>query len=490
MLLLRLALIHHVAVASLGVPRTASAQDLAPQVEQRIETVEAGLMPAVRIVGEEVKWTLAERMQHHHVPGVSIAVIDSYRVQWAKGYGVADAEQRNPMTADTRFQAASVSKPVFAMACLRLVEQGLIDLDSNVNDKLKSWKVPQNDFTRQQPVTLRELLSHTAGTTVHGFPGYKAGADLPTLPQILNGTAPANTAAVRVDKLPGAGFRYSGGGTMIAQMLIEDVAEQPLADFMHETLLAPLGMTESTYEQPLPEALRPHVASAHDSRGKPIDGRWHVYPEQAAAGLWTTPADLARYVIEVQRAWAGKSSKMCSRETARLMLTPQNGGPVGLGPMIETGDSSPRFSHGGSNEGFCCMFVGLLETGQGAVVMTNSDGGGPLLREVMSAVAAAYDWPDYLPPPRKVADVPAQVLKQYSGLYVVPNIGGVVIKPAGRGRLSAVAIALGKATLYCDSQTSFFSDAPWLSGRFEVNDDGAVELVVSIPAGEFRATKQ
>lgn len=328
------------------------------------------------------------------VPGVGVAVIHGYRIEWAKGYGLADRESGTAVSADTLFQAASISKTLTALAALKLVERRTLDLNRDVNRQLKSWKVPTNQFTRQHAVDLRSLLSHTAGTTVHGFDGYPAGRRLPTLREILDGTKPANSAPIRVDKVPGQGFRYSGGGTMIVQRLIMDATNKQFPELMRTSVLVPLEMSASTYQQPLPPVLRPKAASGYDAKGVRIQGRWHVYPEMAAAGLWTTPSDLARYVIEVELAYEGKSKKVLDREMIRQMLTPQNGGPAGLGPFIANRGKVRQFSHNGGNAGFRCDLVGLLEKGDGAVVMTNSDAGMPLVDEILKSIGAAYGWPN------------------------------------------------------------------------------------------------
>jgi CubicO group peptidase (beta-lactamase class C family) len=247
-------------------------------VQPRIERVEKGLLSAVLVKGNP-GWTIQERMKFYKVPGVSIAVINDYKVEWARGYGVKDIETNEPVTAETLFQAASISKPVTAMTALKRVEQGKISLDQNINDKLTSWKLPDNEFTAKRKVTLANLLSHTGGLTVHGFPGYAVGEEIPTLPQVLDGAAPANTAAVRVDMEPGTKFRYSGGGVTIAQLAIMDIEKKPFPQIAQETVLGPLGMTDSTYSQPLPAETRKKAASGHRGNGKPVEGKIHIYPE-------------------------------------------------------------------------------------------------------------------------------------------------------------------------------------------------------------------
>lgn len=322
------------------------------------------------------------RMRTLHVPGVSVAVIDNYRIVWTHAYGA--------VTTETRFQAASISKPVAALAALKLVEQGRLSLDEDVNAKLKSWKVPDNAFTSIEKVTLRRLLSHSGGLTVHGFPGYQVSDRLPTLVEILDGVKPANTGPVRVDIKPGSQWRYSGGGITVMQLLMTDVTSTPFPDLMQSFVLSKIGMQASTYRQPLPEALRSQAASAYDNDGHEIPGKWHVYPEMAAAGLWTTPSDLARFAIELQLSLDGKANHVLSQDMTRQMLTRQIGN-WGLG----IGLTDREFNHGGSNEGFRCLMVATLHTGKGVVIMTNSDQGGEVANEIQKAVAAEYHWTEH-----------------------------------------------------------------------------------------------
>ncbi len=455
--------------------------------DQRIQAVEQGLIPAVRIKGRTRAMTLSSRMAHYKVPGVSIAVIEDNGLAWARGYGLRQAEDGDPVDEHTLFQAASISKPIAAVGALKLVESGAVTLEGNVNAWLKSWNLPENEFTQQHPVTLEKLLSHTAGTTVHGFGGYRIDADLPTIPQILDGQSPANSSAVRVDKLPGEGFRYSGGGTTIAQLLVQDVSGRPFAEYMQAEVLTPLGMIDSTYEHPLPTDRHAQAARGHLSSGRILEGGWHVYPERAAAGLWTTPSDLARYAIEVQLAYQGRSRKVLSPAMIRNMLTPR--GRAGLGPMISVGEEVTRFSHGGSNHGYKCQFVADLNRGQGAAVMTNGDQGGALAREILNAVADVYDWPDYLPDERSVADVEESVLEQYVGRYVMKQFGTVVLK-MDDGYLSATSLFGPRFNLFFESETEFFTDLPGLEGRFVVNEEDPVELVVQLRDRELRGKRR
>ena len=400
-------------------------------VQSRIQRVEQGLLPAVLIKGNP-SWAIQERMKHYRVPGVSIAVIHDFKVEWAKAYGVKDVETNEPITTETRFQAASISKPVTAMIALKKVAEGKIALDENINNKLTSWKLPDNEFTAKKKVTLANLLSHTGGLTVHGFPGYEVGKKLPTLPEVLDGKEPANTAAVRVDMEPGTKFRYSGGGTTITQLTLMDIEKKPYPQIAQETVLGPLGMTHSTYSQPLPDDLRKQAASGHRQNGKPVEGKIHVYPEMAPAGLWTTPTDLATFAIEVQLSLAGKSNKVLSKEMTAKMVTPFISDFVGMGFFIEKHGNAIYFGHGGANEGFRCGLLVSRDKGYGVAVMVNSDNG-EVINEIFRSVAREYQWQDYLPQPHEVVSLDADKLVDYEGRFLVnPDRVLTITKEGGR----------------------------------------------------------
>ncbi|MGE5653160.1 MAG: serine hydrolase domain-containing protein [Bacillota bacterium] len=345
---------------------------------------------------------LHERMQHYGVPGVSITVLDS-DMQETVCFGVKQDGEAAKVDGQTMFQAASISKPIFALAVMRLVEQGILDLDTDVSTYLKSYQVPPvRDW--QPQLTLRQLLSHRAGLTVHGFPGYPAGSELPSLVQILRGEAPANTKPVVVDILPGQQFRYSGGGTTLAQLVVEDVVGKPLAKMMDELIIRPLGLKHSTYSQPLPAEFHQSAASGHLQSGAVVSGRWHAYPEQAAAGLWTTSGDLVRIGRDVQAALCGQG-KLLQRETVEEMLKPNlsdfvpTADGVGIGFFLNGSGHAARFLHSGSNHGFLSRLTVYREGGRGSAIMVNSDRGRGLIYEIEMAIAAEYGWPGYLPLP-------------------------------------------------------------------------------------------
>jgi CubicO group peptidase (beta-lactamase class C family) len=381
------------------------------QIEDRIRRIENGLLVAATDDAPTfTSASLVERLRHYQVPGVSIAVINNFQLEWAHGFGVTEKDGSRAITPDTLFQAGSISKPVTAAAALALMQQGKLKLDEPVNARLRSWRIPDNEFTAQQAVTLRHLLTHRGGLTVDGFIGYAQGREIPPLVNVLDGAAPANSKPIRVNYLPGSRYRYSGGGFTVLQQLLLDVTGKSFPSLMEELIFKQAGMKQSTFAQPLPETWRAQAAQGAFQSGLKVGGGWFVYPEMAAAGLWTTASDLARFAIALQNAARGKDERMLKRATVRQMLTLQgkddDGDGWGLGIILNgdlkatlnsKGARSLRFSHSGGTVGFRCVMVAYPATGQGAVVMTNSLNGAGLYREALRAIAREYDWPDYLP---------------------------------------------------------------------------------------------
>ena len=354
--------------------------------------------------------SVEQLMELYKIPGLSVAIIDNFKIAAAQAYGTTEAGGSTPVTTHTLFQAGSVSKPVAAVGALSLVEQGKLSLDEDVNRKLRSWRVPENEFTKEQKVTLRRILSHSAGLTVHFFPGYAVGEPLPTLPQILDGERPANTPPVRVDFVPGTRWRYSGGGVLIEQQLMIDVTGKPFPQLMREIVFDKLGMNDSTYEQPLPLSRAGSAASGTYANGKVVPGKWHVYPEMAAAGLWTTPTDLAKLAIEIALAKQGKSSRVLSEVMAREMLKVQmlrveeialgnqeHRDRMGLGFFLGDEMRPDLFGHIGDDEGFQALLIMFGASGQGAAIMCNSQYGIMLGDFLLDKIAQEYGWKGYVP---------------------------------------------------------------------------------------------
>ena len=420
---------------------------------EEIARIENGLRPAVSLAGAPVATrTLVEEMKRLHVPGVSVAVIKDGEIAWARGFGVA-YENGPAVTAQTLFQAASISKPVTAMAALRMVEEGKLALDADINTVLTGWKLPAASGDAAN-VSLRQLLSHTAGTSVSGFPGYAADKPVPTLVQLLDGAAPANTKPVRVDSPPGKAFRYSGGGYSVVQQALVDRSGRPFDALLLETVLKPIGMSDSTFAQPLPAALQARVAPPHDRRGQAYAGGPYTYPELAAAGMWTTPTDLAKFALEVQRAAAGRGKGVLSQEMARTMLAPVQKG-YALGLQVEGSGVASSFAHGGSNMGYQNTLFAYTGHGDGAVVMTNGDAGGELAQSVIRAIAAEYGWPSQQTKLRKAVALDAARRAALPGRYVTREIGDFVIEERA-GQLM-IALRPGQfEPLYAESPEVLF----------------------------------
>ncbi|ALE07958.1 beta-lactamase [Arthrobacter sp. ERGS1:01] len=337
--------------------------------------------------------TLAQLLDHFRVPGVSVAVIDDFEVAWTKSWGMADAQSGAPATDETLYQAASISKPVAAMATLKASQLGLFGLDQDVNTILKSWKLPDEPFGGGAVVTPRMLMSHTSGLgDGFGFPGYEPGEPLPTILQILDGQAPSPLPAVRLARPAMTAYQYSGGAIEIEQLMLTDTVGAPFAKIMHDWVLQPLGMTSSTFEQPLPARLEDRAACAHDVSGAAMGAPWHVYPEQAAAGLWTTPGDVAKFVVDVQRTLSGRSSLVLDRATARNLITPVGVGPFAVGFLVSRKGEGWYFEHDGDNWGYKAQAIGHVAKGYGVVIMTNGDNGGSVMAEIQGRVAASYGW--------------------------------------------------------------------------------------------------
>jgi len=399
----------------------------------RIARVENGLLPVVPVKGDR-GMNILERLKFYNVPGVSVAVISNYKVDWAKGYGIKDAGTKAPVTDKTLFVAGSVSKPVAATGALRLVQEGRLSLDADINEALRSWKLPDNEFTKTQKATLRLILSHNAGLTVHGFRGYAEGEPVPNLKQILDGEPPANSAPIRVDTEPGKIWRYAGGGLTIMQQALMDVEKMSFPDILKKKVFDPLGMTSSSYEQTLTPERLARAASGHYIDGKVIEGKRYAYPEMAAAGLWTTPTDLAKLAIEEQLSIQGKSNKVLSKDMARLMVTPRvkiaEGQNMALGFFLDKNDR--YFGHGGQDIGFICVLMAAVEGGYGAAIMTNSDGrSDTLIGEILSAIAREYGWKDYAPEPVEIISLSEDVLRPLEGRYKLDSDAVVAIKVKG-----------------------------------------------------------
>lgn len=455
-------------------------------IEQKITLVENSLSGWV--VSPDKNWNLQERMTYYNIHGVSIAVIHNYKLEWARGYGWADTSDKRPVTNQTLFQAASISKSLNAVGTLKLVKNKKLDLVKDINSYLTSWKFPYDTSkTHNSPITVTQLLSHTAGLSVHGFPGYKWTDRLPTDDEILDGKPPANTGAIRSEFEPGRRVKYSGGGTTISKKIIMDISGQSYDEFMAKEVLQPLGMLQSFYTQPPPPGAFPYLATAYYRDGTPIAGKFHIYPEQAADGLWTNPTELAKYIIEMQLTFEGLSNKVLSKELAQIMFTPTIDNAA-LGVFIEMRGTRKYFGHGGSNAGFRCQYYGSLDKGDGVVVMVNSDNAA-IIPEIINGVASIYGWTGFSNQAiKQIVPVHADTLATYTGIYNFESRTLQVIQ-----KDQSLFLSQNESTpvrMYFTSPADFFIKDVNAEFRFQKNDQGVVDAILIRQSGREVSAKR
>lgn len=428
-----------------------------PETLEKIKEIENNITGNI-ILNNEKPNTIEERMKLHNVKGMSIAVIKDHQIAWAKAYGWADEAEKRPMTTETLFEPGSISKSLNAVGILKLAQDKQLDLYTDINTYLKSWKFPYDSLSKGKKITLAELLSHNAGLTVHGFPGHNINGPIPSVIEVLDGKSPAVTPAVRSEFEPGLKFQYSGGGTTISQLILTDLTGQAYEDWMYEQVLKPIGMTHSSYAIPNPKNNPERYASAYYPDGSPVLNKFHVYPEQAAAGLWMTPSDLCRYIIDMQLAYKGQASKVLTPEMVKLHLTPYNNGPAAMGTFIMDLDGAKYFEHGAGNDGFCGQFYASLDDGYGVVIFLNSENG-MLLYEVISSVAKAYNWKNFYREPQKknteeVVVVPDNIIESYKGIYLYEGQWASIERKGGEYRFYTDGRAV---KMHFTSTTRFFN---------------------------------
>jgi CubicO group peptidase (beta-lactamase class C family) len=393
----------------------------------RIKEVENNLIPFVP-VKEFEGWNIIERMRYYKVPGATIAVIKDFKIDWAKGYGLADTLKKIPVTTETMFSAGSISKFLMAVTALKMVESKQIELERPINNYLTSWKIVENDFTRKSSITLRLLLSHSAGTSQASYFGFTPTQPLPTIVEILSGAKISETRPVAVNSEPNKEFRYSGGGSMIAQMALMDISKLSFSDLTQQILFDKLGMRNSTFEQPIPEKFVKQSSWAYSSASW-FKGMTYVYPQQAAAGLYTAPTDLAKFFIDVQKSYIGKG-RVLSKATAKQMLSPQQNvsdgsykEQIGIGPFLiqRTDNKDPDgvyFEFTGVNAGFLAYGIASVTNGNGVIIMLNSgDNVNGLGKEIRRAVAKVYDWTNFLPTEIQPISLTDTELDKFVGRY-------------------------------------------------------------------------
>ena len=453
-------------------------------VNEQIARVETNLSGGMVIDGK--LYTLSERMKHYNVQGLSVAVIDNYQIVWAKGYGFADKKEGRKVTTSTLFEPGSISKSLNAVGILQLAQQGKLDLYQDINQYLVNWKFPYDTVSHGKKITTAQLLSHSAGLGVHGFPGYQRDSVIATVTDILDGRPPSNTEAVRSYTEPGKETRYSGGGILITQQMLTDLTKQRYEDYMYEHVFRPLGMTNSSYNQPPAISQRKNLATGYKSNGNEVAGKYFVYPEKAAAGLWTTPTDLCKYIIEIQQAYQGKSSKVINQEMVKLHVTPYMD-DIAMGTYLQDRNSEKYFVHAASNEGFTGYFLGGLTNGKGVALFANSEEGYVLL-ELLSSIAQVYNWPGFRKP-EQITTLPVHdtLSSKYIGDYIADGIFSEVKKEKDGLYLWTNGI---NSKMYFTSLTDFRNIELGGTKTFTFGNAGTVTSYSITFNGRLRATAQ
>lgn len=447
-----------------------------PDLSERIKRIENNLQTQLQIEGEEKRYNIEERLKELGIPGVSIALVIDGKLEWAKGYGMADSAENRKIDTKTMFLAGSISKPVAALRAHQLQEQGVLDIDKNVNDYLTSWKVPDNAFTVNEKVTTRRILNHTAGLTVWGFPGYDKGDTIPSVPSVLDGKG--NTDSVRVYKTPGESWQYSGGGYTIMQLMLTDIEQRAFPEIMQQNVLDSLGMTNSTFVNPLPSAFHKIAATGYRRNGDEVEGKWPIYPEMAAAGLWTTPSELILYAVEIQKVLLSGEDGFLKNETVEEMLTPGMN-DHGLGPTI----AAHTFGHNGADEGFRAGLVAWKDKADAAVVMVNSDNGS-IMMEILLAISEEYDLDGFHPDVRTVSEIAADDRLKYTGTFST-EYGETEIIIKDRGLVGTGGWFTNPAYLLPENDTTFFNSASGTEYNFLFEDT----TIVGFQVRDLKAVK-
>ena len=458
---------------------------------KRIKTVERGLLPAVYLSGlSPKKMSLADRLAFYRVPGIGLAVIDGRRVEWEKSYGEKDGQTAAPLTSETLLQGGAFSQMIAAAVSLKLAERGVLSLDEDIRSRLSSWAFPSEFAANETRLTVRALLSHSAGLSDQAIPGYGRDEPIPTLAQMLDGAKPAHNGPLWVPprRSSAAKTRYSEAGYVLLEKYLEDVTGKPFAALAQEMVLGPLGLKNSTFDQPLPENFRERAASGHLREARPVAGLGQTYPHKAASGLWTTPVDFASFLLDLLHSATGGTGKILSPASARTLLSPQ-AESYGFGFLVAGAGDDIQFKLRAKTHGFSAFMVLYPVKGRGAVLMADSDNGPFLIDEILAALAEAYKWPDYAPEQKQVLRLAAGIYESFVGRYEV-NPAYVldvrwedyylVIQPTGQAATK----------FYAEGQSLFYSTDPYIRIQFlKDRDDLVTGLVLRQQDFELEAKK-
>jgi CubicO group peptidase (beta-lactamase class C family) len=356
------------------------------------------------------------------IPGMSFAVVENFEVVYAHHVGLKETGTTNKLDSNTAFSTASIAKPVTATIAAMLAEKGKLDLDAPIAQYLKRWQVPSSDFTRNSPITTRQLLAHTAGMSQGGFADFHLGDDIPSPIESLNGKKlPRYDQPIRSLFTPDTDWQYSGGGYVIVQIALEDITGKPLQQLAQEMIFTPLNMQHTTMYQHGSDQFLTNVAKVHDASQQVIRDGIPICPQIAPSGLWSTPSDMAKFTIEYQQALAGQASSVISpwvaQQTTRLHTLKKVGGWSAGWMRFEAQGNIDWFSHGGSNTGTGGHVMASMQGGKGILVFMNAttEHRNPAIEALIKNIIDALDWHQELPFTKLI---PAQYKKQMIGRYL------------------------------------------------------------------------
>ncbi len=437
-------------------------------------------------------WTIEERMKFYQVPGMSIAVINNYSIEWAKAYGYSDKLKRSNADTNTLFIPGSLSKSINALGIMKLVQDKKMDLFTDINQQLISWKFPYDKVANGKMINLAHLLSHTAGTNVHGFMGYTPKDSIPSLIQIIKGVHPANSERIRSLTEPGKEMRYSGGGVLISQLLLTDITGMPYNQYMKEQIFGPLNMNNTSFSQYSLQDSVLNRAVGYGSLGNELEGKYPILPEQSAAGAWTTPIDMCKFVIEIQQSLRGKSNKIINRTTTKMMLTPYMNEEAALGFFIKKSGGYSYFGHDAGNRGFSGMFYGSMEGGYGVAIFINSENS-DILREVLNSVMDSYHWPGFDAKKNVNISNPDKLpLQEYQGTYCYKDDkeNTTLVEVIRKNNDLFYCIGNKEMKIYFLNDTNFINNEGISEKAFKLDENGKVKgILVKKNSNEFFLSK-
>ena len=381
---------------------------------KHFKNIENNLIPIYSIKGQPKKMSISDFLKRDNIPGLRIVFIDKGKMAWSADYGYADIEKKTKVNLNTVFAGASLAKPVAAVTALNLVEKGKLDLDENINEKLVEWKVPENEFTKTQKVTLRRLLSHTSGLDRQLWSEYLEKDSIPTFEQMLTGEKPSIDSGLRFFNEPGKTRKYSNTGYLIVGELIADVSGESFADAVDHLVFKPAGMTNSTFRQSLPDQLRNRVATGYSGNLRPFP--YKIYPFGAAGAIWTTPDDLGKFVISLMKDYKTDSHIILSKERSKNIFN-KGDDKDKLAFSLWTYKNDIIFRHTGHSLGFTSFIFGSVDKDQAVIVMSNGENTEDLFDHIQRAVAEEYKWDYFRPEFYNAASVDSQSLKQFTGQF-------------------------------------------------------------------------